>query len=283
MRFRVRDLVGWARERENIRLKKEAGTPKPWTKDPILLMYKFCCIRREDDRVTRWIREEWRSPNAGDPHLWHAMAVARFLNWPEALEEAGYPEPWGRRRGPFLRALRIRKERGEQNFSGAYMVRSDPCCKIDYVASVFEELWEKRKTISETLHEGGGLAGFHAALVPVRGMGSFMAAQVVADMRHVAPLNGASDLFEWAASGPGSRRGLSRVCGFPVDFKWRTEGAWFEVFHELHLQVIPVAEKVGLEPPHGQDLQGWLCEFDKYERVRLGEGRPRSLYPGKGE
>ena len=26
------------------------------------------------------------------------------------------------------------------------------------------------------------------------------------------------------------------------------------------------------------DVQFCLCEFDKYERVRLGEGRPRALY-----
>ena len=31
---------------------------------------------------------------------------------------------------------------------------------------------------------------------------------------------------------------------------------------------------------HAQDLQNCLCEFDKYERVRLNEGRPRSNYPG---
>jgi hypothetical protein len=26
------------------------------------------------------------------------------------------------------------------------------------------------------------------------------------------------------------------------------------------------------------DIQFQLCEFDKYERVRLGEGRPKSKY-----
>ena len=27
-----------------------------------------------------------------------------------------------------------------------------------------------------------------------------------------------------------------------------------------------------------RDIEHSLCEFDKYERVRLGEGKPRSLY-----
>ena len=35
-------------------------------------------------------------------------------------------------------------------------------------------------------------------------------------------------------------------------------------------------------PLHAQDVENCLCEFDKYERTRLGEGRPRSLYAGMG-
>jgi hypothetical protein len=27
-----------------------------------------------------------------------------------------------------------------------------------------------------------------------------------------------------------------------------------------------------------RDIEHSLCEFDKYERVRLGQGKPRSLY-----
>jgi hypothetical protein len=30
------------------------------------------------------------------------------------------------------------------------------------------------------------------------------------------------------------------------------------------------------------DTQNQLCEADKYERVRLGQGRPRSLYKPEG-
>ncbi len=34
------------------------------------------------------------------------------------------------------------------------------------------------------------------------------------------------------------------------------------------------------EPIHGQDCQNCLCEYDKMERVRLGEGRPRAKFRG---
>ena len=32
--------------------------------------------------------------------------------------------------------------------------------------------------------------------------------------------------------------------------------------------------------PHAQDVQNMLCEYDKLQRVRLGEGRPKQLFPG---
>lgn len=31
-----------------------------------------------------------------------------------------------------------------------------------------------------------------------------------------------------------------------------------------------------------QNTQGWLCEFDKYERVRLGEGHTKQKFDGQG-
>ena len=46
-------LVYFITEREAIRLKKEAGEPKPWTSDPILQQYRFCNVRRMDDKVSK--------------------------------------------------------------------------------------------------------------------------------------------------------------------------------------------------------------------------------------
>ena len=54
--------------------------------------------------------------------------------------------------------------------------------------------------------EGNGLlAGFHGL------GGGFISGQIVADMKYVAPLRDAPDWWNFAVSGPGSRRGLNRV------------------------------------------------------------------------
>jgi hypothetical protein len=89
----------------------------------------------------------------------------------------------------------------------------------------------------------------------------------------------ASDWWTWAVSGPGSRRGLNRVVGRAKDTNW-SEKAWKDTLVVLQKEVA-VLLPPWMDRLHAQDLQNCLCEFDKYERVRLGEGRPRSLYAGR--
>lgn len=276
--MRTRDLLAFIKEREAIRLKKEAGKPKPWTKDPILQSYSFCNVHREDDRVTRWVAKNWREPNVTDPNLWFAMAVARAINWPDTLAELGYPRRWNAVRATTL--LEARAARGEKVYTGAYMLRSDSGSKAGYTCHVvLGGLWGRRKLLAPT--PGDSLYHFFAKLQAQPGWGSFLAAQVVADLKYTPALQDASDWWTFAASGPGSRRGLNRVCDRAVDTPWKEE-EWQYWFGLLGDEISPLLEKTSIGKLHAQDLQNCLCEFDKYERVRLGEGRPRSLYPGKG-
>src|SRR5262245_5824366 len=104
-------LLYWIQEREAIRLRREAGQPAPWTNDPILAAWRFCNVRRECDRVTIWIRDNWREPHNDDLDLWFAMAVARLVNWPDSLAAIGYPVPWHREN--FIAVLQARMAAGE--------------------------------------------------------------------------------------------------------------------------------------------------------------------------
>jgi hypothetical protein len=77
-------LFYWVREREEIRLRKAGGHPSElWTSDSILSTYRFCNVRREDDRVTGWVRDYIRDPYADHPHLWLMLCIARQINWPD--------------------------------------------------------------------------------------------------------------------------------------------------------------------------------------------------------
>lgn len=280
----VERLAAFIRERESMRTLKEAGETILGkecvvTDDPILRAYRFCNVRREDDRVTRWIAENWRSPHNSDSNLWFAMVVARFVNWPDTLAEIGYPVPWGGGygRAKFLTVMARRKESGAKLYTGAYMVRADREHKDKAAYQeevVFTPMWEKRRQLQPK--EGDTLNSYHMLLGQFHGLGSFMAAQIVADLKYVEPLASASDWWTFAASGPGSRRGLTRAYALPMNNTWTEEG-WRLDLARLMERVQPlIGGAVGTI--HAQDLQNCLCEFDKYERVRLGEGRPRARY-----
>jgi len=272
-------LLYFVRERETIRLRRAAGQPQPWTDDPILRAWSFTNVRREDDRVTRWIAANWREPHADDPDLWFAMVVARFVNWPNTLSEIGYPAPWDPEK--FLAVMRSRAERGDQLYGPAYMIRADSKnpgrATAEYqAAEVFKPLWKARGWMSPK--RGDTLAKYFGRLKEFHGMGGgFMPAQIVADIKFVKPLLDAPDWTTFAASGPGSRRGLNRVLGRPKDSPW-SEESWRSAFARLREVIAPELVEMGLGDLDAQSLQSCLCELDKMERVRLGEGSPRRRF-----
>lgn len=270
-----RRLVYFVTERESVRLNKEAlRLPRAqWARDEIIGTYRFCNVRREHDRVTRWIADNWRTPHAADPDLWFAMCVARFVNEPPTLSKIGYPVPWKVER--FLDRVRMIRAGGGRWINPAYTIcgtgRSGP--KEEYVADVLCRLWRARETLRP--RPGDTLCSYHMTLGACYGLGSFLAAQVVADLKYAPPLRDASDWQTFAASGPGSRRGLNRLMNHAVDGKWR-EDNWRLTLNRVQTQLNDALHWD--EPLHAQDVQNCLCEFDKWERARTGEGRPKQKY-----
>ena len=277
--MRTNDLFAFIKERYAILQRRQQGLPKPWTQDPILQGYRFCNVYREDDTVTKWIKENWRDPNRNDPDVWFAMTVARFVNWPDTLAELGYPVPWDDTMGQrFVNVLGDRKNRREKVFTGAYVIHAVKGSKIGHLAwDVFTPMWQRRDYI---LDGARSCALFNQRLMEFEGVGSFMAGQITCDTKYTALLDTAQDWWDFATPGPGSRRGLARVYGKPVDYRWKDD-EWLVGLIRLRQEINPLAILEAKMPPiHAQDLQNCLCEFDKYERVRLNEGRPRSNYPG---
>ncbi len=282
--MRTEELFRWIAERHAIYEAKAAGYPKPWTNDPILQSYRFCNVYRELDTVTQWIAKNWRDPNNDDPDVWFAMAVARFVNWPDTLAEIGYPVPWDVRLSSysmgehFVNTLMMRGSAGKKVWTGAYLIHAGKGgSKVGHVAhDILEPLWRKREYIREA---ADSCAHFNKRLMEFEGLGSFMAGQIVCDTKYTRLLDTAGDWWDFAVEGPGSRRGLNRVMNRPVNQSWKNQ-EWFVELTRLRTSILPLIHDAGLPPLHAQDLQNCLCEFDKYERVRLGEGRPRSGYAG---
>jgi hypothetical protein len=281
-------LFYWVREREQIRLRKERGDAFPWTEDEILQTYRFCNVRREDDRGTVWIREHIREPFAGHPYLWLMLCIARQINWPATLDELILTGAWPDDEGAFkpadiTGALNHRKARGDKVYTGAYMISAPAekgADKQAYIAEVVcGALWERRERFANWfIRPSRTLQGTHEAICRSNGWGQFMAYQAVVDMRFTALLADAPDAASWAAAGPGTMRGLNRLHGRPVDATVSQERALSEM--RAIYKIVEAETGVAMD---FSDVPNILCETDKYLRVKNGEGKPRALYvPGRG-
>lgn len=271
-------LFGWVKEREAMRVRKDAGQPHPWSDDPILTKYRFCNVRREDDRVTVWVRDNIRKRYADHPHLWFMCCIARQINWPETL--AGlisecWPDHDDFSPAYMGRLLNARKDRGEKVYTGAYMISAPATKGADKQAYIAETvcgaLWERRGFFKSW--EGRTLQRTHELITRSNGWGQFMAYQAVVDMRFTALLENAEDRALWAAAGPGTIRGLNRIHGRATDAALSQGQALTEM--RAIYRVVQDATGVLMD---FSDVPNILCETDKYLRVKNGEGKPRALY-----
>jgi hypothetical protein len=218
----------------------------------------------------------------------YAVIVARFLNWPETLEDIGgcIDKPQD-----VARLLEMRVDEFKKVWGNAYVVTTHGLRmgKVDYLCErILPPLYEAL---------GGGqwfmaykapplLADHHKRFMRFEGLASFMAAQVIADLKNTPrhPLYEAFDWHSWSAPGPGSLRGLSWFFNTKV-----TAHAYQHYMQEVasYVTAKSVIAMAALMDPHHeakvnmQDLQNCLCEYDKYMRVKNGTGRSKRHYPGE--
>lgn len=106
-----------------------------------------------------------------------------------------------------------------------------------------------------------------------------MAYEVVTDMRWTKIGAAWPDINTFAHAGPGALRGLNRVAERPLNQPLSNERALTEMI------LLGAKMRAGWPKPsvwwpklEMREVEHTLCEFDKYQRVLHGEGKPRSLY-----
>jgi len=119
-------------------------------------------------------------------------------------------------------------------------------------------------------------------MMKLKGFGGtgFMTKEILQDAMHTALLFDCVDRNTYCPIGPGARRGLNRVMGRGKDVKVKDAQALEELIELFQARHLHWHRDIELEL---HDIQFQLCEFDKYERVVQGEGRPRSLYKPRKE
>jgi len=253
-------LAYWINEREFVRDQKEAGKPKPWSEDWVFQKTYFTNVHREDDKVTKWVRTNWPHDRIG------LVVLARMFNLPEHLERL---LPHTSNYNVMIHESKKQRNERRKCFNGAYLITT---CgvkmdKIDYVYRVAQDA-------NKTLHRFKSLATTHAKLTQVNGLGDFLSAQVIADLKNTKdhPLQNAPDWWTWCAPGPGSIKGIRCIDGY----QHTSLGGFLPAATQLYASI---KDSLDVGELHMQDFQNALCEFSKYVRVSHG-GRSKRRYPG---
>lgn len=259
-------------QREAARKDHDEGIKAFYCTDPIINTYRFCNVQREDDKVTRWLKKYWRDPYWQDSHFIPAMILARMVNWPPTLTEIGFPEVWDD--DHIVQTIHSVQSRGKA-WTGAYVITT--CgARMDKALYVVQTASQALAMPPYHPRPENTLDGLWTSLRGLDGLGAgFLAAQVVADVKYTPLFKNAPDWWTFAVPGPGSRRGLNRYLDRELNASW-PEQTWKGGLDRMIKEVTPLLPDLG--PYHAQDWQNVMCEFDKWMRVRLGEGRPRSLY-----
>lgn len=273
-------LMHWVQQRELARRNKETGNPFPYCDDEIINKYRFCNVIRQDDRVSRWLKDNWYDPNWNNENQWFACAIARYFNWPATLEVIGYPKDgWN----PEKVLQRLRAIEGK-TFSAAYIIPAPGGTKkIEHVVNnVLTPLFNDGDLIYQGPHGMVSMELSHAGLIRQAGFGSFLAGQVIADWRQAYVFKKAPrDRMTWAPLGPGSIRGINRLMGREATQSIHPESreVMLEAFNKLRRRLDdPVVERMEM-----MDFQSICCETDKYMRTLNGEGTPKVQYvPNRG-
>lgn len=277
-------------EREAIRILHDdtvGRRVRPYTQDPVLQRYRFCNIRRADDRVSRWMIQHLIEPRSENPDLWFQQLIARLLNWPPTLAmlmgtdampycaedfDAGLFE---------YRVELVRRTRGKA-YGGAYMIyptrlesgRSKAYLLGQYILlPAAREAERLRRTVAL-----GYVQPVVEELANLFGVSTFMAGQVAADLTYCEQLGSAPDLYTYAPLGPGSQVGLNYLHGRPLSHAWK-QADFNTVLGEARERIVSELEIDGLTL---HDVQNTFCEYGKYCRAVLG-GRLKTLYTPEKE
>jgi DNA polymerase I-like protein with 3'-5' exonuclease and polymerase domains len=140
-------FIAFVHARHAIYLKRQAGSPPPWTDNPILQRWSFCNMYRSLDKTSIWIWQNWIEPHANERDLWFAMLVARLVNRIDTLATLDYPVPWSPEG-----FIAVMEERGEgKRYGGAYVIpafKGDERPKyVSQVERVFNPMWENRELL----------------------------------------------------------------------------------------------------------------------------------------
>jgi hypothetical protein len=231
------------------------------------------------------MRKNWTGPNKDRPwgEIIFNCCLFRCVGTSGFAEEHGWVTNWNPAYTKAVIETRLQNKR--PTFTGAYIVTNQglKLKKSEVVSDYFlTPIWEARDSLEQVAKISNSLQSLHKVLGTFTGWGGggFMAYEVVTDLNYTPVLQHAQDRFSWANAGPGAKRGLNRLQNRPLKKSIKDVQANQEMQELMYAATFYCKGKCPVKQIDMRTIEHSLCEWDKYERVRQGQGKPRSKFDG---
>lgn len=307
------DFYKWMNERHRIYLARKAGQSKPWTNDVILQQYKFTNVFRELDPGTialrnmegNWVlalRADGDYPFQGINKTEVQQLILfntwwwRIWNWYEHGPALGFVTDYNQ----LERYMLSLHNNGARMWTSAHMVRgAGGEQKVHTYLRMMRDVWVQLPELTRRILDGGTIQAAFNVVLETPLIGDFTAYEIASDLRW-SLLEDPSDKYTWGNPGNGAIRGMRRLGLHPtvetMEWLWQSLPRFGSAILLGHFPVCwqgapeanadwfitDVPRKHIWPPLEIREIEHSLCEFDKYERARLGHGKPRQKFDGVG-
>ena len=259
------------RERENIRLRREAGQSPPWTDDHILRTFHFCNIRREHDKGTQWWLKnvvQTSSPYFDDV-LFRTILYRAVNNvaWWEKLGGVFRYSHWhDEQQQPLIRKY---IDMAELPYSYAYIVLQGPDgrSRKDHLFDLLRILGDHLEYHVHQIKTSPDLKTVWRRLQDLPYIGPFIALQIYRDLLLVNALPFSDDDFTYL--GPGTKMGLDML---GVNSSYRQQYEFVVQLRDNQPDWLQPKLTLG-------DVEHDLCEARKFWSLQKGGGKHRYYIP----
>lgn len=262
----------YVNERTSVQRKRERGLSAPWTEDKILQDFRFTCVSRRDDRVSRWFIENIAERQDIDleTKLYNTF-LFRAFNKTETAESLDLPFKKGREsdlrdRIAYMRACGDNSHFGTAYFQsglkGAWKTDEDTSMRmVDMVEWLIDNDYYNKVIAASNQQE------CFEIIRTVPGFADFLAYQVFVDLTYIPEFKFTDK--EFTVSGPGCNRGINDL--FEDRDGMTDEECIFWIRDNQESFDLSIQVSV-------MDIENCFCEFSKYIGIQLNPKKRMRKY-----
>lgn len=285
--------------------------PSPWTEDDIFRDYKFTNVYRELDRSSQWQIKNIIVDNdmTLENYIWKIM-VFRYFNNPETFEfakstrgwEQGIPDLEDYNPEEFLDMLKDVRDSGAKPFTNAYYINSGaaPGKTRDYCYShvTLMHLKENVVKLIKIVKNAKSPEEIIKYIKTFPSASDFIAHEFYQDFTYIPKYSNRGNFMSFDQNdftnvGPGASLGLRLI--FPSmdkkNWEWGVrmlrdlaEDELLNIGDFPYLHWSKKNKKYFVNSKCNitlHQIEMWLCEFQKYWKMTIGEGKQRSKFKPK--